>query len=734
MSEGKQKTEVTEDTEDISTSIEDSVKDIIGDAAEDLVNRHVDEYIPNLMDKIDEGVTDAYIYVSTGAHDILLKKAPKTVFGWIEDLLPEDKDRFVQEAYTSLTTTLSPIHEDIEERNKDVYSLSDINLWDELKRSFSAVYETATDSETIASVFSGLQSEYAQYATGKSALNTALSGIVAAMIDTIGGKPGQKDGVTETSFGMLMENSWNISSNSFLNTFRKNNLSVKVNIMDSTPLDPGAARESLYGSLMLGCPFMYNSNDDPHNRNLSNTILKNARFLSITPGFPKYNSTHYSQGKNNIYNLTPTGEQMLKYLQRNHLDSDFADKDKRYYSFKTDYASYFAYLEAMLNPIWIKLGLSRNVNDTEFNIFSFFNIKSENGTWDPSKAGELIERYNSSIGFYVNPASSVSESVDSSTSDFGIGDDASSRASAFQRINYFTGMGQGSNSARRAMAFGNQYASEIGTFFSQTFVTGGAYASEFSKGLEGIKAAAKKAQGYLKGAPIDILRFNANTDIGTVIQSFAVSNGMKLQYPRLWMDSSYSKSMNFNVSFVSPYGDPLSIFKYVYVPFCALLCFGLPRQASENGLVSPFLVRADIPGLITSDLAMITNITWTKGGSDNLWTKDGLPRAIDVSFTVEDLYPYLAMSKRMSFLSANPSYTVFLDNMSGLCALKSEEKGEDILNNYFDELINRVNAESSKGLWNMSSQYKKESIQSTFNQNRKPLSNNLQKENITWLK
>ena len=48
-------------------------------------------------------------------------------------------------------------------------------------------------------------------------------------------------------------------------------------------------------------------------------------------------------------------------------------------------------------------------------------LRSENGTWDPSKAGELIERYNSSIGFYVNPASSVSESVDSSTSDFGIG-------------------------------------------------------------------------------------------------------------------------------------------------------------------------------------------------------------------------------------------------------------------------------------------------------------------------
>ena len=158
-----------------------------------------------------------------------------------------------------------------------------------LKRSFSAVYETATDSETIASVFSGLQSEYAQYSTGKSTLNTALSGIFAAMIDAIGGKPGQKDGVTETSFGMLMENSWNISSNSFLNTFkkRKNNLSIKVNIMDSTPLDPGGKRVSIWVlnvrmSHLCIILMMIHIIEIFLIQSLGGTLA----FLSITPGFP----------------------------------------------------------------------------------------------------------------------------------------------------------------------------------------------------------------------------------------------------------------------------------------------------------------------------------------------------------------------------------------------------------------------------------------------------------------
>jgi len=44
-----------------------------------------------------------------------------------------------------------------------------------------------------------------------------------------------------------------------------------------------------------------------------------------------------------------------------------------------------------------------------------------------------------------------------------------------------------------------------------------------------------------------------------------------------------------------------------------------------------------------------------------------------------DLYPYLAMTKRYSYLSSNPSFTVFLDNMAGLCALYQNES-DDLLN------------------------------------------------------
>ena len=106
-----------------------------------------------------------------------------------------------------------------------------------------------------------------------------------------------------------------------------------------------------------------------------------------------------------------------------------------------------------------------------------------------------------------------------------------------------------------------------------------------------------------------------------------------------------------------------------------------------------------MPGVITCDLGFISNMSYTKGGGSGLFTKDGLPRAISGSFTVEDLYPYLAMSRRLSFLSANPSYTSFLDSMVGLNALYSENNSSS-LNEYFKQMLNRVNGNYEGKLWN----------------------------------
>lgn len=556
-----------------------------------------------------------------------------------------------------------------------------------------------------------------------------------------------KDGVTETNFGELMEESWVGTNNSFLNHFESEYKSVaaesrKIKIMNSTPMDPGDSRSALFGSMVLGTPYTFNDFADPQNRSFINSFIKDGKILSLTPGMPKYNGlTSYGSIKNSILNQTTSAEEMLQYLNRNGLDSTFSTKDKRYYTFEAKYEEYFAYLETMLNTIWIKLGLGKE--GETFNIFSFFDIRNDDGSITASNTRTLKPQYNSSIGFFTN-IDSVSESIDSQLAGFGdqLAAQAKENARTYQQMNYITGMGTGGGlkNMSRKIGIGITSAKQIGNFLASSFNgTIGAISGTIQsvKGADPKKMIAPLVKGVASIAANvanDVSTLVNTQDLNAVIQSFATSNGMMVSFPDLWTDSSYAKNLNFNFSFTSPYGDPLSIFKYVYVPFCALLCFALPRQAAENGYVSPFLVRADVPGLITSDLAMVTSLTWQKGGANALWTKDGLPRSITCSITVSDLYPYLAMTKRLSFLSANPSFTVFLDNMTGMCALNDTDDS-DAINEYFLGLIDRVNGVSNRGasLWNKFNSAKvSESIRS-MNSARNSVSGRLSLYSIPWM-
>lgn len=595
----------------------------------------------------------------------------------------------------------------------------------------TTVATIAANSDEAMSFLSEKVSSLSEYIPSNTALGAAIESIVEVAAQALA--PYQ-DGIEETAFGAAMRKSWQGSGSSFLNTFASGG-AYNVRILNSTPLDSGNTQSSLYGSMMLGCPYLFNKNADPRNRSIINSFVKDGRFLSLTPGLPKYNGTQYLQGdSDNIYKQTKDGSEMLAYLLKNGIDSSFANKDKRYYTFEPKYEEYYAYLESMLNTLWIKMGLSNN-GDNNFNIFSFFNIGGTNGNIDSSKFNVLQDRYRSSIGFFCNGSNAVTENISNGSTSVGssLSGEINTASENYQKINYITGMGTGGQfrNVSRGIGVGMQFANDLISKISNNFTTAKSFASSIS-GRSLVKTLAKVGLGAA-GAAIDVTRLSATEDLGSWIQSFAVSNGMKVVYPELWSDSSYSKSFSVSLSFISPYGDPLSIFKYVYVPFCALLCFGLPRQAAENGMVSPFFIRADIPGVTTSDLAIVSDISWTKGGSANLWTKDGLPRAIDVQLTIQDLYPYLAMTKRFSFLSANPSFTVFLDNMSGMCSVYSKSD-EDPLKQYWHRMINRVSGSQDFGntLWNKFNSKKQTSNIYAAEKTRENITANMDYRQIPW--
>src|SRR5574344_122245 len=533
---------------------------------------------------------------------------------------------------------------------------------------------------------------------GNGFIVTMLTNAISIMADS-GIANYKSGGVEGTSFGNKMESTWNKSdSNCFLQLITSSSSHYKINISNTTPLDPGTNSTNLYGTMLLGTPPIFNNIADPKNRSIINSFLRDARFLSLTPGYPKYNGNVYLQkSADNAYNQTNNPEEMLEYLLKNGVDSTVSKKDRRYYTFKASYDDYYAYLETMLNAIWLKMGLGSTTDSSTYNIFSFFNIKDDSGNINLNNANSLKTKYATSLGFYVNPAGILTESINTAQTGFGgsYASNVNDTAYAFNQITFLTGMGTGGSVKNTVRQVTNtlQTIANIKTFAADAM-------SNTIAALTSRTGILKKIAATAVGVGKDALKFYTETDSGAKLEAFATANGMKITYPELWSNTDFSKSTNINFEFISPYGDPLSIFKYVMVPFCALLCFAMPHQAAENGLVGPFFVRADIPGLFTTDLGLITDFNWTRGGSNELWTKDGLPRAISGSFTIADMYPYLAMTKRVSFLSANPNYSTWLNSLAGFHPIATDDQETDLMN-YFKSMINRVNGENTTtGLWN----------------------------------
>ncbi len=129
-----------------------------------------------------------------------------------------------------------------------------------------------------------------------------------------------------------------------------------------------------------------------------------------------------------------------------------------------------------------------------------------------------------------------------------------------------------------------------------------------------------------------------------------IMRGGKLIFPKIWGDSSNSRSYSFNIKLRSPDHDTVSIFFNVLVPYIHLLALTLPQSLTEstaahspNAYDTPFLVRAYCKGMFNINMGIITDLSATRG-AESQWNDQGLPTQIDVNINIEDLYSNLVMS------------------------------------------------------------------------------------------
>jgi len=142
--------------------------------------------------------------------------------------------------------------------------------------------------------------------------------------------------------------------------------------------------------------------------------------------------------------------------------------------------------------------------------------------------------------------------------------------------------------------------------------------------------------------------------------------GLNPMFPEVWKDSSFSRSYNLSFKFYSPYGDPMAVFQNVLMPFTMLLSLVLPVMRSPTSYSEPFVFQLYSPGYMACDLGICTGFSFTRGGNEGLFTVQGLPRQIDVTMQVKDLYPVLTASHNNSSMLLNTDLSTFLDNLAGV--------------------------------------------------------------------
>jgi len=193
--------------------------------------------------------------------------------------------------------------------------------------------------------------------------------------------------------------------------------------------------------------------------------------------------------------------------------------------------------------------------------------------------------------FYVDYVGSVSESFSNSVGNISVGDNIKSVAAGARNIKF-------------DMAGGNV--------------------------IPGTDEIMKQAKGVIAGT-LDSITYG----LSSVIQT--MTGGGYVDLPKKWEDSDMSlPQISYNMTLISPYGNPISQLQNIYIPLAMLLAGTLPLSTGKSSYTSPFICSLYSKGIQNIKLGMITSLSISRGTSNLGFNKQRRPLAIEVSFTVTD--------------------------------------------------------------------------------------------------
>lgn len=354
---------------------------------------------------------------------------------------------------------------------------------------------------------------------------------------------------------------------------------------------------------ILGIPYQFMESVDQRipgtyfGRTYANRIVSRMPLLLLTPG--KVNFMKDYKSKNDA-------ALALMDLIESAVPTDLNDltaKVGRYYTFDFNYVDYYQYVNSLMHVGCRFLGIHNVVTTIGGKEQRFKDIDWSTVGQDSFKQILSTKEY---IAFYVDSASSASETLTNDTTQSQLASKVNSMSDLAKEIQFLTGATTG-----------------------KEFLNAESEASVLSS-IDDI------SNKYLNGSQI----------FKDVASNFAtVACGGKLIFPEIWSDSDFSKDYDVNIKLRSPDKDPVTWYMTIYRPLAYLISMAAPMQADNpNGYISPFLVRGYYKGLFNCDMGIISNMSINKG-KESGWTLNGLPTEVDVSLTIKDLYNMLSITK-----------------------------------------------------------------------------------------
>ena len=331
-------------------------------------------------------------------------------------------------------------------------------------------------------------------------------------------------------------------------------------------------------------------------------IIEKIPLLFLAPGKANFMTKYSNKDRRNVL------EKIIRFATGQDNGSsieDLLDSDGRYYTFEYCLKDYYKYV----NPMCRIAAKYMGVEDEELDGQALGSISWQNFTMSRITSIGSFGTY-TSIPFYVDSETSISESFSNSTTQSMI---ASS-------VNSVSDMG-------RELGF------LLGTVQTETGVKAIESDADVSKNIENIQNTISKIMG-------------GGNFLGNLSKHLStVAAGGKLVFPEIWSDSSFSRSYSCSFKFVAPDPSSLSIYLNVLVPLFHLMGLVVPQsvKTNPNGYVNPFIVRAMYKGFFNIDMGIITSMSVTKG-AECQWSPEGVPTSIVVNIDIKDLYSSLSIT------------------------------------------------------------------------------------------